>query len=143
MSIPVWITVKSTQYYEGEEPTVITLDTEGQLAQPKPGFWELSYEETELTGLAGVTTAFRVSPRGVILRRTGKLQSQMIFIEGQRHESLYQMDFGALMLTVVTTKIENHLTGAGGTLEVAYTLEIEGTVAGRVEYRLDIRPSTE
>ena len=41
--------------------------------------WEISYEETDLTGLAGVTTSFRVEPGTICLTRTGKLNSQMIF----------------------------------------------------------------
>ncbi len=138
MTVPVMLSIRGTQHYPGEEPDVITLSTEGTLEQQKD-VWVISYEESELTGLAGVTTTFRVSPRGVVLKRTGKLQSQMIFIVGQRHDSLYQLDFGALMMTVEATHIESNLSEAGGTLDVHYTLSIEEAEAGMVEYHLDIK----
>ena len=56
--------------------------------------------QRELTGMAGVTTTFIIEPDKITLKRSGKLNSQMVFQEGISHDSLYQMDFGALMLTV-------------------------------------------
>ncbi len=139
MTIPVMLHIRGTQFYEGEEPEVITLTTEGTLEKQKE-VWEISYEETALTGMEGVTTTFRVGPRGVVLKRTGKLQSQMIFMLGKPHDSLYQMPFGALMMTVEAIKIEHQLSAQGGTLDVRYTLAIEHAEAGVVEYHLDIQP---
>ena len=66
----------------------------------RDGGWDISYEESDLTGLKGVTTTFRVEPDKVILTRTGNLHSQMVFQQGKSHDSLYQMPFGALMITV-------------------------------------------
>ncbi len=136
----VMLHIRGIQTYPGEEPEVITLTTEGTLTRQKE-VWEISYEESALTGLEGVTTTFRVGPKGVVLRRTGKLQSQMIFIEGQRHDSLYQLDFGALMMTVQATKVQSDLSEQGGTVDVHYTLEIEGSEAGMVEYHLKVTPN--
>ena len=102
--------------------------------------WEVSYEESDLTGLAGTTTAFRVGPRGVVLKRTGKIQNQMIFMEGKRHESLYQLDIGALMIAVKATKIDTAVNERGGTIDIRYNIEIEDTAMGTVEYHLDIDP---
>ena len=39
------------------------------------------------------------------LSRTGKLRSQMVFQQGVVHESLYQTEFGALMLAVKSTRV--------------------------------------
>ena len=120
--IPVKLSIVGKQYYDGQEPDVIELVTEGTLEHEK-NVWEITYEESDLTGLAGVTTAFRIGPRGVALKRTGRLQSQMIFREGVRHESLYQMEFGALMIAVQAQKIHTDLTEAGGTVE--YHLDVK------------------
>ncbi len=139
MTIPVMLRIRGTQFYEGEAPEVITLTTEGTLERQKE-VWEISYEETALTGMEGVTTTFRVGPKGVVLKRTGNLQSQMIFILGRPHASLYQLPFGALMMTVEATKIEHQLSEQGGTLDVRYTLAIEQAQAGVVEYHLEIQP---
>ena len=137
--IPVMLHVRGVQNYSDGEPEVIELTTEGTLEKQKE-VWEVSYEESDLTGLAGVTTAFRVGPRGVVLKRTGKLQNQMIFMEGRRHESLYQIDIGALMIAVRATSVKSDLTEQGGTVDIVYNIEIEDTAMGTMEYHLTVNP---
>ena len=137
--IPVMLHIRGTQNYQDQEPEIIELTTEGTMERQKE-VWELSYEESDLTGLAGVTTAFRVGPRGVVLKRTGKIQNQMIFMEGRRHESLYQLDIGALMITVKATSVKSALTDRGGTVDIIYNIEIEDTAMGTMEYHLTINP---
>lgn len=138
--IPVKLNIVGKQSYVGQEPDTIELVTEGYLLK-KGDVWEIGYEESELTGLEGVTSIFRVGPRGVTLRRTGQLQSQMIFQEGVGHESLYQLDFGALMVTVCAKNIRYDLCpDAPGTVDLTYSIEIESSAAGTVEYHLDVTP---
>ena len=137
--IPVMLSIRGTQNYQDQEPEVIELTTEGTLERQKE-VWEISYEESDLTGLAGVTTTFRVGPRGVVLKRTGAIENQMIFMEGRKHESLYRLDFGALMLTVMATKVENNVTETGGTVDIHYNIEIDDTNAGMVEYHIVVSP---
>ncbi len=132
------LTIQGCQYYPEMEPEVIELVTEGTLTW-RDGGWEISYEESDLTGLAGVHTTFRVKPEQVTLLRTGKLQSQMLFREGEPHDSLYQMEFGALLITVCAKQIDANIGAAGGTVDLTYSIEIEHGAAGIVEYHLDIR----
>ena len=136
---PVVLSVRGVQRYEDQEPEIIELTTEGTMERQKE-VWEVSYEESDLTGLAGVTTAFRVGPRGVVLKRTGKLQNQMIFMEGRRQESLYQIDIGALMIAVRATSVKSDLTEQGGTVDIVYNIEIEDTAMGTMEYHLTVNP---
>ena len=136
---PVVLSVRGVQRYEDQEPEIIELTTEGTMERQKE-VWEVSYEESDLTGLAGVTTAFRVGPRGVVLKRTGKLQNQMIFMEGRRHESLYQIDIGALMIAVRATSVKSDLTEQGGTVDIVYNIELEDTAMGTMEYHLTVNP---
>ena len=103
------------------------------------GGWDISYEESALTGLEGVTTTFRVEPGKVILTRTGKLNSQMVFQQGVPHESLYQMEFGTLMLTVEAKFLYFDIIPEGGTIDLTYGISIENTQAGVIDYHLDIR----
>lgn len=137
--IPVMLSIRGVQNYQDAEPDVIELTTEGTMEKQKE-VWEITYEESDLTGLAGTTTAFRVGPRGVVLKRTGKLENQMIFMEGRRHESLYQIDIGALMIAVKATKVQSAVNEQGGTVDIHYQIEIEDTAMGTVEYHLDIQP---
>ena len=138
MKTNVVLSIRGRQTYPGQEPEVIELVTEGVMEQIDGG-WNLSYEESDLTGLAGVTTTFQLEPGKVVLNRTGKLTSQMIFVEGQKHDSLYQMEFGALMLSVCATRVSYDLTEAGGTVDLSYRIEIEQTSAGVIDYHLEIR----
>jgi uncharacterized beta-barrel protein YwiB (DUF1934 family) len=139
MKKTVLLTICGKQYYPGQDPEIIELVTEGTL-EYRDGGWDICYEESELTGMAGVTTSFRLEPGVVILNRTGKLQSQMIFRQGIPHESLYQMDFGALLLTVVAQMIEASIDENGGTVDLQYSIAIENNDAGLVEYHLEVQP---
>lgn len=134
----VVLSLRGTQRYDGQEPDVIELVTEGTM-EFRDGGWDISYEESDLTGLAGVTTTFRVEKDQIVLTRTGNLASQMIFRVGMFHESLYQMDFGALMITVCATQVDHEITGQGGTIDLVYAIDIEQSAAGLVTYHLDIR----
>ncbi len=137
--IPVILSLRGRQAYQDQEPDVIELVTEGTL-DFRDGGWDIVYQESNLTGLAGVTTTFRVEPNRVILTRRGKLNSQIIFQEGISHDSLYQMEFGALMVTVCAKRILVQLDESGGMVDLIYGIEIEKSTVGEVDYHLDIRP---
>lgn len=134
----VALSIRGRQTYADQEPEVIELLTDGTM-EFRNGGWEIVYEESELTGLEGVTTMFRVEPGKVILNRTGKLRSEMIFEEGVAHESLYQMAFGALMISVKATSVFFDILPDGGVIDLVYNIDIENTQAGVIDYHLDIR----
>ena len=138
MKRAVVLSIRGTQRYEDQEPEVIELVTEGTM-EFRDGGWDISYEESALTGLEGVTTTFRVQPDQITLTRTGKLNSQMIFRQGERHDSLYQMEFGTLMLTVEAKFMYFDILPEGGTIDLTYGISIENTQAGIIDYHLDIR----
>lgn len=138
MKQAVVLSIRGRQSYPEQEPEIIELVTEGWM-EFRNGGWDISYEESELTGLAGVTTTFRVEPGRVTLDRKGALNSQMVFEEGVAHDSLYQMPFGALMLTVKATFVYYDIVSDGGTIDLSYQINIENTEAGVIDYHLDIR----
>ena len=138
MKQDVVLAIRGTQTYAGQEPDVIELVTEGTM-EFRDGGWDISYEESELTGLAGVTTIFRVEPGKIILTRTGRLNSQMVFQPGVSHDSLYQMEFGTLMITVQASHVFFDILPDGGVIDLAYSINIENTEAGEIDYHLDIR----
>lgn len=138
MKQDVVLTITGRQTYAGQEPDVIELVTDGTMTF-RDGGWDISYEESELTGMEGVTTTFRVEPGMVKLERTGKLTSTMVFQENVPHDSLYQMEFGALLLTVRATRVFFDLVPDGGSVDLVYEICIENTEAGMIDYHLDIR----
>ena len=138
MKKEVTLAIQGRQTYEDQPPEIIELVTDGTM-EFRSGGWDISYEESELTGLAGVTTTFRVEPDKVTLTRKGALNSQMIFQKDVVHESLYQMPFGALMLSVKATSVFFDILPDGGVIDLSYNIEIENTQAGVIDYHLDIR----
>ena len=138
MKREVILSIRGSQRYDDQEPEVIELVTAGNM-EFRDGGWDICYEETELTGLAGVTTTFRVEPGKVTLTRSGRLHSQMVFQEGQSHDSLYRMEFGALLMTVRATRVFFDIVPDGGMIDLSYDIEIEHSAAGVIDYHLDIR----
>lgn len=138
MKRAVVLSIRGRQTYGKQEPEIIELVTEGTMEFANGG-WDISYEESDLTGLAGVTTTFRVEPRKVTLIRRGALNSQMVFQEGVSHDSLYEMEFGALMINVRATSVIYDIVPDGGMIDLVYQINIENTEAGEIDYHLDIR----
>jgi uncharacterized beta-barrel protein YwiB (DUF1934 family) len=137
MKKSVMLSLRGQQDYGDQAPEVISLITEGTLECTDDG-WIISYQESDLTGLDGVTTTFEVKKDTVTLIRTGKLESRMVFQLGVPHESLYQMEFGALMISVCATAIRWDVTEFGGVIDLTYDIAIEQTAMGVVTYHLDI-----
>ena len=138
MKQEVILSIRGSQKYADQDPEIINLMTEGTM-EFKDGGWDISYEESELTGLAGVTTTFRVERDKVTLTRTGALKSEMVFQKGVVHDSLYQMPFGALMLSVEAISLFYDIVPDGGVIDLVYDISIENTQAGVIDYHLDIR----
>lgn len=140
MKQEVLITLRGTQATGAEPPEAVELLTRGTMTG-RNGKFAISYEETELTGTKGVTTTFLVfNPQRVVLTREGTIQSRMVFIRGQKEESLYDLGFGSLLLGVYTWDIQTSLSEAGGRLLIDYTVEIEQTQSIRSTYEILIEP---
>lgn len=134
----VMLSIRGTQSYGEQEPEIIELVTDGYMEFSNGG-WDISYQESELTGLNGVLTTFRVEPNKVTLTRTGPLRSTMEFQIGKTHDSLYQMEFGALLISVTTRHLFYDILPDGGCIDLVYDIEIENSESGQVDYHLDIR----
>lgn len=135
----VRVTVRGTQYSEGEAPQTIELVTDG-LFSGVPGAWEIRYTESEMTDLAGVETCFRVSDDAVILSRSGSVNTEMVFRAGEKTESLYDVGVGALLLTVTSRGVSVELNEEGGQFAFDYTVELEHTPVGSNSYTVFVAP---
>ncbi len=139
MACDFLLNVKGVQQYHDQEADVIELTTEASLTGEN-GVLFLRYAESDLTGLKGTDTVFELHRNKVVLRRTGAVTSEMIFIPGEVHQSLYNTEEGALLITVRTTAVEDEMTLTGGSLHVSYDITIEGLGMGRIDYWLSVRP---
>jgi uncharacterized beta-barrel protein YwiB (DUF1934 family) len=136
---PVLLFVRGEQIFEGCDPDDTELTTEGTMTMLPDGM-VLKYEESELTGMEGTTTTFRLEGPRVLLTRWGKVNSQMVFEEGRQHTSLYETPLGELSVDVQTSLLRHNLTEKGGLLEIQYSIAVEHSAMGRNKFKIRVRP---
>jgi len=136
--LPVLLTIRGEQYFDNLDPDATELMTEGVMEVLEDGFL-ITYEESELTGMEGTTTTFDVQGRRVILSRTGKVNSQMVFEEGKQHTSMYETPFGELAVDIQTSTLRHTLSERGGLMEIRYSIAVEHTVTGRNCFKIRVK----
>ena len=136
--LPVMLSIRGEQYFDGIDPDATELMTEGTMTLTENGM-VLAYEETALTGMEGTTTSFQIQGPQVILTRSGTVNSQMVFVEGRQHTSLYETPFGELSVDIQTSVLKHNLTERGGLMEIKYSIAVEHTVTGRNCFKIRVR----
>ena len=138
MKKPIILFVRGEQLYAGMEPEITELMTEGFMTVDS-GAMELSYEETELTGMKGTTTRFLIEEDMVVLERTGMIQSRMEFRSGERSSSLYETPCGTMVVDITTTKLSQRLTERGGLMEICFTIAVNHQITGENRFKIRVR----
>ena len=134
----VIISIRGQQAYQGADEESVELVTEG-LLRPECGGYTLSYQESEVTGMAGTLTTFQIEKDCITLVRAGEVNSQMVFQEGRRHLSMYETPYGQLALGVNTRRMRADLNDKGGDIEIDYNIEIDHRVAGVNAFQISVR----
>ena len=137
----VIISVRGEQYFEDIDPDTVELTTEGHMTIDEDGVISLTYRETELTGMDGITTCFTVSGDTVTLRRTGSVNNEMRFHTGYPHMSLYETPMGVLTVEIVTESLAHRLNERGGIMDIKYSIAVEHQVTGRHHFKIRVRES--
>ena len=99
------------------------LVTEGEMERPRRLAHLLSGERSHR--FAGRYDHLWGSPRSRGFVQNGSRPIQMIFQEESVHDSLYELDVGALMICVCARRIRIDLNQLGGVLDVLYSIEVE------------------
>ena len=136
--LPVLLSIRGEQYFDGIDPDAQELMTEGTLTLTEDGM-VLAYQETALTGMEGTTTRFQLQGPRVILTRSGTVNSQMVFEEGRQHTSLYETPFGELSVDIQTSVLKHNLTERGGLMEIKYSIAVEHTVTGKNCFKIRVK----
>jgi len=138
MKKDVIITIRGLQSFEDADSDSIELVTSGRFYE-KNGNYYISYKESELTGLGNTTTTVKIEKSKVTVMRFGDLETHMIFEEGKKHISYYDMGFGSLTVGISTKSIDKSLSDLGGRMKIDYAMEINNAVAGESALCMDIR----
>jgi len=134
----VIITVKGIQVSADMPAENMELTTEG-LYSYENGCGSFTYEETAITGMAGTTTRFDITPGEVVITREGTVSSRMVFVEGKKNVFLYQTPYGAMTMGIDTHAIKNTLKPHGGGLKIDYTLIFDRVMSTRNRFIVKIR----
>lgn len=136
--IPVMLSVRGEQIFEGVDPDETELMTEAMMEVTEDGL-RISYEESSLTGMEGTTTTYMICGPQVTLLRQGSVNSQMVFEEGRQHSSLYETPFGGMVIDIQTSKLRHNLTERGGVMEIRYSIAVEHVVTGKNCIKVQVR----
>ena len=127
----------------------IELFTEGVLTvTPDAGFSEnpsytvsVSYDETELTGMAGArsTITYRTADRGLVtMIRSGLVSTAMTFKAHHRAICTYETPYMPFSIGIHALTVDNRLD-TEGVLKLDYIIEIKGARAERCEMEMKIQ----
>ena len=97
----VIISITGVQNFTQGSDDTVELVTEGKYSY-RDGRGELSYMESELTGMQGTRTSFTFGPDEVVLSREGTLTSKMVFREGTKNTFLYDTPFGSATMAITS-----------------------------------------
>ena len=118
----------------GEETEI---NTDGLFTEEN-GRIELSYKESELTGMEGSTTAISFDaaiPTLVSMVREGSVSTALVFEQGKRHRCVYNTPYMPFEICVHTLKVDNRLS-TDKTMFIDYIIEIRGARAERTKMEI-------
>lgn len=117
--------------------------TEGKLYMKGDNTY-LIYEESEMSGMEGVTTSLRINKNGEVrMKRFGNdvmMDTIMEFAQGKRFQSLYETPYGSFEMEVLTNKIINNLEpeNAKGNLFIDYEVALKGLSEARSLLNIEV-----
>ena len=134
----VMISIKGTQAPYLAEEEGIELITSGEYSH-EGSETVISYMESEMTGMEGTRTTFRVSPRKVTLTREGSLNAQMVFETGKKHLFLYETPYGATSMGVDTRRLTTRFGISGGEMEIDYIIDVDSVIVSENSFIISVR----
>lgn len=137
----VIISIQGRQQADGDAaPDNLEFITNGTYCHQN-GEVTLSYMESEMTGMPGTRTTFRVRPDAVTLTREGQMNSQMIFQTGKKNVFLYETPYGAMSMGVHTRRMRQGLDEMGGKLELNYAIDVDNLIVSENSFVIKVRES--
>ena len=118
------------------------LFTKGEFREHGGSFF-IEYDESEATGYEGSHVQLRVADGIVVMTRTGKAFSSLIFEDGKRHYCHYGTEYGDCMIGISTTKMSHTMGGNGGSFVVKYTVDVNSGLITENEIAVTVKTAEE
>lgn len=129
MTIPVLISVASNAHRdEVAEDETMTMLTSGEMDLTDEAA-VIRYEESIDEGMPPQQVVVSIENECLTMCRGGAYQTQMVFRIGCRYEGMYRTPYGEMDLAVYCTRLTYDLGEDGGTVELSYQLDLNGSFA--------------
>ena len=116
------VKVEGARYeLDGTEIERIEVQSEGKV-YGENGAVHVIYKETELTGMEGTTTILSVSDDMLEIKRSGNINSDLVFQLGKQTTSMYDCDAGSMVMQVTTDKLLCTQDDEGIVIELEYSV---------------------
>lgn len=114
------------------------LDTLGEM-MCDDGAVTLSYDESEITGMAGCRTTIRIDNNGIAsFSRSGAVNSHMIFEDKKRYFCVSDSPED-IPVCIMTNDLVSSLNEDGGELYIDYCVEVGGAKAEHSKFEIKVR----
>ena len=118
------IVVRNTQTTDGEQ-NVIEETAFGSYHE-KSGKQYITYRTEKTDESDSIASILILDGDSLTIRRRGSTSSHMIYRAGHRHSFPYATPYGTIDMELETDRLISYLSHSGGTIELAYTLTIQG-----------------
>lgn len=122
----VWISIKGNGPSHDKSDD-IELITEGKLFIDE-GKYMVEYDESQMTGMIGTKTSMSIDDGIVTVIRRGNVNSNFVFTNGQRQDSLYKTKHGDFQLSVFTNRVDIDFDETGGEVKVEYQIDFMNNI---------------
>ena len=136
------ITIKGHQVYGDEDMGEICLSALGTYRERDGARFILYKEYDEEDARAFRMAMLKVEPGVVTMSRSGS-STRLILEKGRRHHCLYDTEFGSLTVGIYTSQLDVDLGENGGTLEIAYTLDVDSSLSSQNRLYIEVSPMPE
>ena len=107
----------------GEEDNKIELLTLGSFYKKDEKYYVV-YDETEISGMKGTKTTFKISPDKFSLIRMGTTNTKMEFEPNIESMSLYNTPYGVIEIEIKTNVLDINVNDNGGDVKINYDMTI-------------------
>ena len=122
-----------------DDETPIEVVTPGKFYKKENCYYAV-YKETEISGMEGTTTTFKIYPEKFSLLRMGTTTTTMNFEKGSKSMSLYNTPYGMLELEIETKELDINIDDNGGNVTLNYFLYITGQTPQQTLLKIKIEP---
>ena len=118
------IVVRNTQTIDGEQ-NVIEETALGSYRE-KNGKQYITYRTEETKESESAASTLILDGDSLTIRRHGNTSSRMVYKAGHMYSFPYATPYGTIDMKLETDRLISYLSEHGGTIELAYTLTIQG-----------------